>query len=179
MSDADYTELVIGAGNRPKKQLSIKGREHWSAVTRLDLDPLCEPDVIWDLAELPLPFEDDSFNEIHAYEILEHTGQQGVWRFFFAQFQDLWRILRPNGLLFGSSPSLQSPWLWGDPGHSRVISPQSFYFLDQSHYAQIGQTSMTDYRHVYRGDFKLVHSQNQGDVFAYTLKAIKPSRISV
>ena len=26
MSDADYTELVIGAGNRPQKQLSIKGK---------------------------------------------------------------------------------------------------------------------------------------------------------
>ena len=85
----------------------------------------------------------------------------------FRAFQDCGESYVPMGC--SSVPVRRYNLAIPEPGHSRVISPQSFYFLDKSHYAQIGQTSMTDYRHVYRGDFKLVHSQNQGDVFAYTV----------
>ena len=151
MSD-EYRELLIGCGNKKAKVLNI-GRPEFTNLTTLDIDPNTGADVIHDLTVLPLPFEDDTFNEIHAYEVLEHTGQQGDFRFFFAQFSEFWRILKPGGALIGTSPSLDSPWLWGDPGHTRVICQQSFVFLDQQQYdQQIGQTSMTDYRHLYRAD---------------------------
>ena len=56
--------------------------------------------------KLPLPFDNDTFDEIHAYEVLEHVGKQGDYIFFFAQFSDLYRILKPNGLLVAMSPSI-------------------------------------------------------------------------
>jgi SAM-dependent methyltransferase len=152
---ANYRELLIGCGNRAKKQIKFQQvPQEFQNVTRLDIDPDCKPDVLHDLNVLPYPFEDNTFDEIHAIDILEHTGQQGDWRFFFAQFQEFWRIMKPGGYFVGACPMWDSPWAWSDPGHSRIISTHSLIFLDQDGYSQVGSTPMTDYRHVYKGNFR-------------------------
>lgn len=172
-------ELLIGCGSRREKQIWSDNRE-WSSLTTLDINSDHKPDVVWDLDKLPLPFRDSEFDEIHAYEVLEHTGRQGDWRFFFAQFAEFWRILKHGGVLFGTSPSRHSPWLWGDPGHVRVIQPESLVFLSQAEYTrQIGKTPMTDYRFCYRADFETVTAHDDGQQFSFALMAVKPSRISM
>src|ERR1700741_3772510 len=115
-------ELLIGCGHNKAKKLWIEDQNEWKGLTTLDIDPTTKPGVVWDLVNIPLPFEDDFFDEIPAYEVLEHIGSQGDWRFFFAQFSAFWRILRPGGYIMGTSPKASSPWAWGDPGHSRIIS---------------------------------------------------------
>ncbi len=173
-----YRELMIGAGSQQKKLLHLTGHEEWSHLTTLDFNPAHRPDVLWDLTEFPLPFDENSFNEIHAYEVREHTGVQGDYKFFFAPFSEFWRILRPDGVLLGTSPALDSPWLWGDPGHRRVICRESLVFLNQAEYmAQIGRTSMMDYRFIYKADFELVNTWLTEGTFAFVLRTIKPSRI--
>ena len=82
--------------------------------------------------------------------------------------------------MIGSSPSLRSRWLWGDPGHTRAITPECFVFLNQEEYTkQIGNTAMSDYRFLYRADFELIFQQETEETFVYSLKAHKPSRISI
>jgi SAM-dependent methyltransferase len=173
-------ELLIGAGSRRGKNLTWGGRSEWAALTTLDINADHKPDVVHDLTVLPLPFEDNTFEEIHAYEVLEHTGQQGDWRFFFAQFSEFWRILKPGGVLLGTSPAPNAAWTWGDPGHTRVMSVEAMTFLVQRQYtAQVGVTPMTDYRFVYKADFepRLLHVEN--GQFSYIMEAVKPSRISI
>lgn len=177
MPTSNRRELLIGCGSRRTKLLYLdEAGPAWSNLTTLDLFDRHEPDVVWDLECLPLPFPDDQFDEIHAYEVLEHTGRQGDWRFFFAQFSEFWRILRPGGFLAGTSPAMGSPWLWGDPGHTRVISPECFLFLDQTQYTQVGRSPMSDYRSVYSADFEPVMLEPRGDAFGFLLRAHKPSR---
>ena len=169
-----YTELLLGAGNSRQKGLALPGRESWENLITLDIDPNSRPDVLHDLNSNHMPFSDNSFDEIHAYEVLEHIGRQGDWRGFFAEFSEYWRILKPDGILAGSCPSLESRWLWGDPGHTRAISQETLIFLSQRQYAaQVGKTPMTDYRAVYKADFELVHSQMDGERYFFMLKAIK------
>jgi SAM-dependent methyltransferase len=145
-----------------------------SAPVTLDLDPTTNPDVLWDLNNLPYPFDTDSFNEIHAYEVLEHCGSQGDWRFFFAQFQELWRILKPGGRLIFTVPAPGSVWVWGDPGHTRHIHPAQMIFLSQAEYEkQVGKTAMTDYRHVYSADFETQAIEVQGGTLLCVLEGKK------
>lgn len=172
------TELLIGCGNRREKVLNTPNGEAFTDLTTLDIDPACRADLTWDLNVIPMPFTDNAFDEIHASEVLEHTGQQGDWRFFFAQFAEFWRILKPGGFLCASCPSLSSPWLWGDPGHTRVIAPQSLIFLQQPQYEQVGRTAMTDYRDVWRADYDVVFQHDDGQSFRFCLQAVKPSRIA-
>ena len=173
-------ELLIGCGSsREKLVFPTPDRGRWTDLVTLDFNSDHGPDVVHDLESLPLPFGDESFDEIHAYEVLEHTGSQGDFRFFFAQFEEFWRLLRPGGFLCGSVPNHQSVWAWGDPSHKRVIAIESFMFLDQSEYvAQVGKTAMSDFRFIYSADFRVVYSQVFEHRVFFALEAVKPSRLT-
>lgn len=176
---SDYRELLIGCGTRMNKMFRTGGRESWVNVHRLDINPDHAPDTVHDLTELPLPFPDDSFNEIHAYEVLEHTGRQGDYKFFFAQFAEFWRILKPGGLFCATCPAADSRWAWGDPSHTRVLMPEQLTFLVQPEYTrQVGVTSMSDFRNLYQADFDVAFQDERDGSFKFVLSAVKPSRIT-
>lgn len=178
-------ELLLGCGSKRVKEITLPGRsEGWSNLTTVDINPDHKPDIVHDLNELPYPFEDNSFDEIHAYEVMEHLGRQGDYRWFFAQWDELYRILKPDGQFYGTSPIWASPWAWGDPGHTRIIGGESLVFLDRTQYTkQVGITPMTDYRFCYQGDFAplaIEPMQANGETrptrLVYVLQAIKPRR---
>lgn len=167
-------ELLIGCGSKRIKTLSLPGRKKFENLTTLDNNPSHQPDRLWDLTQHPLPFDDNSFDEIHAYEVLEHLAYQGDYKFFFAEFTEYHRILKPEGHFFATVPSRLSPWAWGDPSHKRIIQPETLIFLSQEEYKkQIGRTSLSDFRHIYKADFEVVYSSEGKDTFAFVLKAIK------
>jgi hypothetical protein len=118
----------------------------------------------------------DVADEIHAYEVLEHCGSQGDYKFFFRQFSDFWRVLKPGGVLLGTVPLPTSVWAWGDPSHTRVIPKESFTFLVQPSYSQVGKTAMSDFRSIYKADFDIIHLHENGDVLEFALRAVKPAR---
>lgn len=170
------SELLIGCGNDLRKKMSFEGiPSDWTDLTTLDVDPDVKPNVVHDLNVLPYPFKDNQFTEIHAYEVLEHCGKQGDWKFYFDQFAEFWRILQPNGFLVASTPMWDNPWAWGDPGHTRLICKESLIFLNQDEYKQIGRTAMTDYRPYWKGNFVVIglNENNEAGMFGFVLKAVK------
>lgn len=171
---SEYRELLLGAGDQPLKLVAHNGDLSWHNLTTLDINEALNPDVVWDLNNTTLPFADNTFDEVAAFDVLEHCGTQGDWRFFFRQFDDFWRILKPGGRFMGICPKVTSPWAWGDPGHTRVIQPETLVFLDRTNY---GKPPMSDYRPWYRGDFHVEHSAEcSPDQHAFILRAVKPAR---
>ena len=170
-------ELLIGAGTNHDKRVTLPGEgieKGWTDLTTLDMDETLQPDVVWNLEDLPYPFEDNLFDEIHAYEVLEHTGAQGDFRFFFKQFTEFWRILKPGGHFCATVPMWNSPWAWADPGHRRIISADTLVFLSQDEYkVQVGKTAMADYRYWWKGDFKLIAKSEEQGVLGFVIQAIK------
>lgn len=187
---SDYRELLLGCGFARTKCLVPPGRpKDWVNLHTADINPAAKPDYLinldrenWsyakDLNEAAIwQLPADHFDEVHAYEVLEHLGQQGDVASFFSTFHNIWRILKPDGLLCATTPSRFSAWLWGDPGHRRAILPESLAFLDRSQYTkQLGLTAMSDYRHLYRGDFSIVENSDDRSTHRFILRAHKPMR---
>lgn len=195
-----YRELLIGCGNRRDKRMGGQGRhspDNWQCLTTCDISEACRPDLVIDLEKTPwcamnAPGNDraatqvldlyeclraDTFDEVHAYEVLEHLGHQGdVWS-FFGTFKEIWRVLKPGGHLCATVPSRFSEWLWADPGHRRAITPASLVFLVQPQYThQVGVTPMSDYREHYAADFDIVFCEDDQQTHRFVLQAVKPSR---
>lgn len=194
-----YRELLLGCGRSRKKQYnaSVAHSRNWRnprGPTTLDIDWRVKPDIWCDLnlyppwngredeKAFPRVLEGDYWDEIHAYQVLEHLGQQGDASAFFAHFSELWRILKPDGYLVASVPSRFSDALWGDPSHRRAIVPLSLTFLDQGEYIRqcdgppSTHSSMSDFRHIYKADFKICETADNRQDFVFVLQAIKPSR---
>lgn len=139
----------------------------------MDINPDAKPNVIFDLdrieqpnpyfpyqSHVPLPFPDETFDEIHAYDSFEHYGRQGDWKGLFRGMRELWRVLKPNGVFIGGSPAYNDMWAWGDPGHTRVVSEGTFSYLTKEFYDNnLGITTSSDYRrYVDPYWWKLLHS---------------------
>ena len=172
-------EILLGCGINREKKIQVGGSDGWRDLVTVDINPDVKPDIVHDLMKLPLPFDDDSADEMHAFDVMEHLGQQGDWRWFFAQWSDIWRVLKPGGIFCGISPSLDSRWLWGDPGHTRVVQIEHFTYLHQPSYDAVGVTPLTDYRFVYKADFNALHLEERDGKIVFVLQAVKPSRCTL
>jgi len=161
-------ELLLGCGSRTKKDLIFDNRSEFENVVRLDINPDHKPDVVWDLKDHPLPFTDNEFDEIHAYEVLEHLAYQGDFKFFFAEFSEYARILKPGGLFCASVPC--GKWTWGDPSHRRVIQNESLIFLNQAEYGQVGESNKSDFRNIYKADLRKVYAHKTEHKFYFILE---------
>lgn len=166
-------------------------------LTTLDINPDHQPDILFNLERIDgakhnqIPnanvrrdmgnkvidtgtCPDDWYDEIHAYEVLEHIASQGDYRKFFDQFTEFWRVLKPGGYFFASVPSYRSEWAWADPSHRRVITPGTLVFLSQAQYRQqVGVTPMSDFRWYYGADFDTVVSNDDGESHVFILQAVK------
>lgn len=170
-------ELLIGCGHSRERRVTFSGiPETWTQLITLDVDETVDPDVVHNLDKIPYPFDDNMFNEIHAYEVLEHCGTQGDYYFFFQQFEEFHRILKPGGYLIGSCPNWDHEWAWADPGHRRIITPRTLTFLFQKTYENAGTegVALADYRHVYTADFEPVaHEEKDAGNWYFIIQAIK------
>jgi SAM-dependent methyltransferase len=164
-------ELLIGCGKSPKKCLFFDNQSEFRGLVTLDNNADHKPDILWDLNNHPLPIKDDEFDEIHAYDVLEHLGSQGNYRFFFSEFTEYARVLKPGGFLFATVPSRESAWAWGDPSHTRIVHPNNLVFLSQEAYEKgVGETQMSDFRYLYKADLRTVYAKETKDKFYFILR---------
>lgn len=165
-------ELLVGCGHSRDKRLGIEGRREWEGLVTMDMSAHVNPDVIHDLHVFPYPFDNCELDEIHAYEVLEHCGSQGDFRYFFKQFSEFYRILKPGGHMMITSPNWNGRWAWGDPGHTRIIGFEQLIYLDRSVIEQNrkDKTSMTDYGDLWRGDLRIIAANTEGDAARWILQ---------
>jgi SAM-dependent methyltransferase len=186
-----YQELLLGCGRSREKRIVVPGTPNdWQGLVTLDSNPDVKPDIIADMSEgLRGVYQngnryheiiDDMFDELHAYEVLEHLSAQGDEIAFFRQFSEFWRVLKPKGYFCATVPSRYSGWLWGDPSHKRAILPETLTFLDQSEYIRQldgpNPSPMSDFRNIYRADFRVLQVADNRQTFSFILQAVKPSR---
>lgn len=156
--------LLLGCGTDHSKRFALAGEPaEWDGeLVTLDYVSAYKPDVVFDLSlGDPLPFPDDTFDSIGAYEILEHIGEQGNYVLMLEQFSDYWRVLKPGSLFYATVPCYKSIWALGEPGHKRVINEGTLTFLQQpSYYGHRMMTPASEYRLHFKGDFEVVSTKH-------------------
>lgn len=103
-------------------------------IRHLDADPRLQPDMVCRLGTDRIPVADNSIDLIVAWHVLEHIGQQGQSFDWFYAWEEMYRVLTPEGLLYAESPYYTSIWAWSDPTHTRSLSEHAFLFFMQDAY---------------------------------------------
>lgn len=126
--------LDLGCGRRPRNPYQ---RQHLCGV---DIRPLsATPEFEYRTANLvvaPIPWPDNSFASVSAFDFLEHVPRLVVLpdgsgtRFPFIELLDeVWRVLAPGGRLYALTPAYPSPQAFQDPTHVNIITDQTHTYF--------------------------------------------------
>jgi predicted SAM-dependent methyltransferase len=105
--------LDVGCGiNKFEKSIGIDNSDNSLA------------DVIHDLNVFPYPFPDDEFDLVYCRDVLEHLDN------IMSVMTEIYRILKPAGMLKIVTPHYTSDNSYTDPTHRHHFSVRSFdYFI--------------------------------------------------
>ena len=117
--------LNLGSGNLPKQS---NPTQRW---INIDISETCDPDVVVDITE-GLPYKNDSIEEVHAGCVLEQIGLNHEFIFVL---NEIWRVLKPDGVFTGYVPSTDPEVLHLDPMDKRFFQEESFDYFDYSKHA--------------------------------------------
>jgi SAM-dependent methyltransferase len=86
-----------------------------------------KPDVVHDLNQFPYPFPDGTFEEICAYDVVEHIDDIPA---FMAEVR---RMARPGARIIITTPHFSCANSYIDPTHQRHLSLFSFDYFTTGH----------------------------------------------
>lgn len=107
--------VVLGAGTK----------SYPDAIT-IDQLSLLNIDIVADLEQGLGFFPDNSIDEIHTNSFFEHIIN------FDLLMLDIYRVLKPNGILDTFVPHFSNPYFYSDPTHVRFFGYYSFYYYSKS-----------------------------------------------
>lgn len=111
-------KLDVGAGAKAE-----------DGFTSLDVTPYFRPDVL--AVAAALPFADDVFGEVRCWHVLEHLPRTDL----IPAMNEMWRVLKPDGLIDIELPVFPYWSAMADPTHISFYVPQTFdYFCDTKLY---------------------------------------------
>ena len=149
------TALDIGCGANPRNQFGA------SKIYGCDIRGSEEGSVVGvDLFHDPIPFPDEFFDYVTAYDFIEHiprvlTSRQGKTRFpFIEMMNEIHRVLKPGGLFFSQTPAYPSKQAFQDPTHVNIITEDTFpfYFCESN----CNDGSLYAKAYGFKGSFSLV-----------------------
>jgi SAM-dependent methyltransferase len=125
----------VGRLNRQEKAKKLHlgcGMGKREGYINLDSSEAVNPDVLWDLNELPYPFEDNTFDEILAYSILEHLDD------LVKVMEELHRVAKPGAILDVRVPYWDGYGFASDPTQKRMFTESTFdFFTGKAGYSYI------------------------------------------
>jgi SAM-dependent methyltransferase len=130
-----------------------------------------------DLATEPIPFPDDTFDLVSAYDFLEHlpmtmyvynpkTHRMEQRSCMIALFNEIYRVLKDGGEFYSQTPVYPSNAVFQDPTHQSVWTTETFYYFSGDYFG-----FREHYLHTSR--FELIKKEVVNDHLYVTLRTIK------
>jgi len=129
--------LDLGCGAKPRNP--YKQDEIWGIDISREVLPLGNIKLA-DLSFEKIPFEANSFDSVSAYDFLEHvpralaSASENNIRFPFIELMnEVWRVLKPGGLLYAVTPAYPRQEAFVDPTHVNVITENTHIYFTEPH----------------------------------------------
>lgn len=155
--------LDLGCGTKPRNPYNAKN------VYGVDIRPgTCDSQftiVSADLVQEPIPFKDNYFDSISAYDFLEHIPRvtiiNGKTKFPFIELMnEIWRVLKHDGKFYASTPAYPHPAAFQDPTHVNIITRETHQYF-------VGKDP-TSRMYGFNGGFSIIRIKpTRGGVFDY------------
>jgi len=169
-ADLPSRHLDLGCGGTPRNPY------RQSQVFGVDIAPNITAEGVeirkGNLALDPIPFPENHFSSVSAYDFLEHVPRilptldmRGTRFPFIELMNEVWRVLKPGGLFYAQTPAFPHQAAFQDPTHVNVITKHShIYFTRPQLMAKM---------YGYHGDFELIRRVRVIPKFEW--EPIKPS----
>jgi SAM-dependent methyltransferase len=128
--------LDLGCGTRPRNPY------HRKELYGIDIRDLSQvpPGVAQirgaNLSIEPIPFDDNTFESVSAFDFLEHVPRVALLPErketifpFVRLMNETWRVLRPNGLFYAITPVYPHQLAFADPTHVNIISNKTLRYF--------------------------------------------------
>jgi SAM-dependent methyltransferase len=103
------------------------GKKRLENAVNLDISGDVGADLVHDLNCRPWPFESGTFDEVHAYDVLEHVDDVAK------TLEEIHRICRPGARLHATIPHFSSANAFTDVTHRHWFGWRSFDPFDDAH----------------------------------------------
>ena len=109
-------DLNLGCGNRKANDYCLNVDCRKTPIT----------DLVWDLRFRPWPFPRNKFENVYAFDILEH------FVYVLPVMDELWRVTKPGGFLHIRTTYFNTENSYRDPTHFHYFTTESFDYWDPS-----------------------------------------------
>lgn len=117
----------------PVKLNLAVGQNPLDGYIGVDWHPGEHVDVVHNLLEFPWPFEESSVSHVFCSHFVEHIPHgDGPVDLFFQFFDELWRVMEPDGEATFIHPYCWSSRAFQDPTHRRFINETTWLYLDRN-----------------------------------------------
>lgn len=117
---------MTGDGKRAILHLG-SGQKYMPGAVNVDLTKDTNPDVVHDLNIRPWPFDASSFDEVHAYDVIEHLDD------VLKTIEEMHRVCRPGGRVVVVVPHFSSDGAFTDPTHRHYFGARTFDYMTEGH----------------------------------------------
>jgi SAM-dependent methyltransferase len=125
--------LDIGCGAKPRNP--YQAQEIFGVDIRPDLSEIRNIEIRpADLFREPIPWSDNYFDSVSAYDFLEHVPRTSLSENkttfpFINLMNEVWRVLKNNGCFYASTPAYPHPAAFQDPTHVNIITRQTHLYF--------------------------------------------------
>ena len=108
--------LDFGCGNKKR-----------NGSVGIDINSNTDADIVHDLNVFPYPFDDSTFDEVYADNVIEHLED------VIKVMEELRRVTKKGALIKIIVPYFRSKWAFIDPTHIHFFTVDSFSYFDPAH----------------------------------------------